>query len=67
MVTMTWICGGLFQLVALVLQLDLTSPRRDEEKLPQRLGAEGALSKNQLPPDYGGTHHSSQCDAKVRS
>lgn len=48
-------------------QLDLVFPRRDEEMLPQRLGAEGALSVHQLAPDYGCTHHSSQCKAQVRS
>lgn len=40
-------------------QLGLISPLWDDEKmLPQRLGAEGAFSVHQPPPDDGGTHHS---------
>lgn len=48
-------------------QLHLIPPGRDKEVLSQRLGAEGALSVHQLPPDDGGPHRPQQRDAQVRA
>lgn len=48
-------------------QLGFFLPLRDEEMFPQRLGGEGAFFVHYPSPEDGGTHHSLQCDAKVRS
>lgn len=49
------------------LQLGLTHPLRDQEMFAQRLRAEGAVSVHQPSSQDGGTHHTLQHLAKVRS
>lgn len=48
-------------------QLGLICPLRDEEMLPERFGADAAVSVHQPPPQDGGTHEPSQFEAEVRS
>lgn len=48
-------------------QLGLICLLRDEEMLPQRLGAEAAIFVHEPSPQDGGAHGPLQFEAKVRS